>query len=149
MGVVGLNQRQLVVKFKGSQSHHPRHARVLVRIGVFVLLVGVLSGLVLRFDMSEETPTGRVFVIPSGASDSVEIPTIDSAIEIPTEIIFGADEVAAITIYNNDDVAHRAGPWVIGARQSYTASFDNPGTYRFNCTIDPTESVVVIVEEPQ
>lgn len=88
---------------------------------------------------------GMVFVIPAGASDSVDIPTIDSAIAIPTDIQFGPGDVARITVRNEDSVANRAGPWVIGPGQTYTARFDEPGEYKFDCTVDETESVVVTV----
>jgi len=75
----------------------------------------------------------------------VAVPTIDSAIEIPTDIRFGPGDVARITVRNDDSVANRAGPWVIGPGQTYTARFDNPGVYEFECTVDASESVTVTV----
>lgn len=88
---------------------------------------------------------GLVFTIPAGASARVAVPTIDSAIEIPVDIRFGPDDTAKITIRNEDSVAHRAGPWVIGAGQEYTARFDQPGVYEFECSVDAAESVTITV----
>jgi hypothetical protein len=107
-------------------------------------LVGVVvaGGLLLRWISSPEDP-GMVFVIP--ASAQVEVPTIDSAIDIPTNITFGSDETAVITVRNDDSIPQRAGPWVVGAGQTYTARFDEPGVYQFDCSVDDRESVTVTV----
>lgn len=94
---------------------------------------------------SSNEETGLVFVIPAGASASLAIPGIDSAIAIPTDIQFGPDDVAKITVRNEDSVVNRAGPWVIEAGQTYTARFDEPGTYQFDCSVDASESVTVTV----
>lgn len=111
-------------------------------------LVVVVTGIIIMNRSDIETAGGLEFVIPYGASETVEVPTINSVIEIPTKIVFSADETAAITIRNNDSVANRAGPWVIGPGQSYSIRFDNPGEYFFACSVDPLESVSVVVEDP-
>lgn len=107
----------------------------------------IATGMVIGLGDSEESG-GMLFVIPAGASEHVEVATIDSAIEIPTEIVFEDGELPEISIRNDDTVAHRAGPWVVGPGQSYTLRLDNPGEYRFDCSVDPSESVVVTVLEP-
>ncbi|MCC6313004.1 MAG: hypothetical protein IT337_03255 [Thermomicrobiales bacterium] len=89
---------------------------------------------------------GMVFVIPAGARAEVARPTIDSAIAVPTDIRFAAGEPAVITIHNRDDVAHRAGPFVVGPGQTLTQRFPEPGRYPIACSVDPLESVVVTVE---
>lgn len=89
---------------------------------------------------------GLQFVIPAGASANIDVPTIDSAIAIPTEITFAAGEPAVLSIRNDDEVANRAGPWVVGPGQTYTAKFDKPGTYEYVCSVDAAESVTIIVE---
>ncbi|MCO5215929.1 MAG: plastocyanin/azurin family copper-binding protein [Thermomicrobiales bacterium] len=120
-----------------------RHRKVLTAVFLGVVLIAVAAFLV---DSNDDAPPGGlVFVIPAGASQQVSVPTIDSAIEVPTEIVFNPGEVAAITVINKDTVANRAGPWVIGPGQSYTIRFDKPGTYQFNCAVDPRESVTVLV----
>jgi hypothetical protein len=112
-------------------------------LGVLALVVG---GIMLATNLlSDPEEEGLVFVIPAGAADTLDVPTIDSAIEIPTDIRFGPDDVAIITVRNEDSVANRAGPWVIGAGQTYTARFDEPGVYNFTCTVDESESVTVTV----
>lgn len=117
--------------------------------GVLLALIGLAVVAYLALGGSdEEPPGGLVFVIPAGASETVEIPTINSVLAVPTHIVFASDEVAAITIRNDDTVANRAGPWVVGPGQSYSIRFENPGEYFFNCAVDPLESVTVIVEEP-
>jgi hypothetical protein len=90
---------------------------------------------------------GLVFEIPAGARASVEVPTIDSAISIPTKILFRAGEPAVITIHNRDIVPHRAGPFVVGAGQTLVQRFPEPGEYPIACSVDPLESIVVTVEE--
>jgi hypothetical protein len=106
-----------------------------------VVLIGA-TALALRWTSSPEDP-GLEFTIPAGTQ--VDVPTIDSAIDVPTDIRFGPDDVAVITIRNEDSVAQRAGPWVVGAGQTYTARFDEPGVYQFDCSVDETESVTVTV----
>jgi hypothetical protein len=116
---------------------------VLLSLAVVVLFVGAIAVATNRSG-SDDDP-GLLFVIPAGASDMVAVPTIDSAIEIPIDIRFGPDDVARITVRNDDSVANRAGPWVVGPGQTYTARFDEPGVYQFECTVDSNESVTVTV----
>lgn len=117
--------------------------------GLGVLLVAVALIAVANLgDSGDEAPAGLLFVIPAGAVENVEVPTIDSALEIPTEIVFEPGDTSRIIIRNDDTVAHRAGPWVVGAGQTYTVRFDKPGVFQFDCTVDITESVTVTVEEP-
>ena len=118
-----------------------------IALGVVALFVAAIWIATNRAGSDEET--GLVFVIPAGASQSVEIPGIDSAIAIPTSIEFGPDDVARITVRNEDTVANRAGPWVVEPGQTYTARFDEPGTYQFDCTVDATESVTVTVTDEE
>ncbi len=120
-----------------------RRSSLLLSLAVAVLFVGAIAIATNRAGNDEDP--GLLFVIPAGASDMVAVPTIDSAIEIPTDIRFGPGDVARITVRNDDSVANRAGPWVIGPGQTYTARFDNPGVYEFECTVDSSESVTVTV----
>jgi hypothetical protein len=109
-----------------------------------LLLVVMLGGISLFWEPEAD---GLVFVIPAGAAAVLEHPTIDTAIEIPTDIRFGPDDTARITVRNEDSTMNRAGPWLIGPGQTYTATFDKAGTYQFDCTVDPAESVTVTVTE--
>jgi hypothetical protein len=138
----------------GSHPHsysprHPkrpvRYRRVLAPVSVALAAVLCLAIYVAANRASAPDDPGLLFVIPAGASESVAVPTIDSAIEIPVDIQFGPDDTARITIRNEDTIAHRAGPWVIGAGQDYTARFDQPGVYEFECSVDASESVTVTV----
>lgn len=123
--------------------------RLLLIGGGLFLIVGALVGVrVFATQHQASISGGMQFVIPAGASKDVAIPTIDSAIDIPTHIVFKAGEPAILTIRNDDSVANRAGPWVIGPGQTYTAKFDQPGTYDYACTVDPAESVTIVVEGP-
>ena len=108
-----------------------------------LVIVGALGGIAAFWP--EDEPQGLVFIIPEGRAAELNIPTVDSAIEIPTDIRFGPTDVASITIINEDTTMNRAGPWVIEAGQTYTLRFDKPGTYKFDCTVDPSESVVITV----
>lgn len=108
-----------------------------------LIIVGALGGVAAFWP--EETPQGLIFVIPEGRAAELNIPTVDSAIDIPTDIRFGPNDVASITIINEDTTMNRAGPWVIEAGQTYTLRFDKPGTYKFDCSIDPSETVVITV----
>ncbi len=108
-----------------------------------LVLVGALGGVAAFWP--EDDPQGLVFVIPEGRAAELNIPTVDSAIQIPTDIRFGPNDVASITIINEDTTMNRAGPWVIEAGQTYTLKFDKAGTYKFDCTVDPSESVVITV----
>ena len=110
-----------------------------------LVLVAALGGVAAFWQEAE--PEGLVFVIPAGAAERLEMPTIDSAIEIPVDIRFGPDDVARITIINEDGTMHRAGPWLVDAGQTYRLKFDKPGVYQFDCTVDAAESVTVTVTE--
>lgn len=90
--------------------------------------------------------TGMYFTIPAGASKDIARPGYDSAIAIPTDMRFVSPAEAVITIKNLDDVQHRAGPFLVGARQTYVQRFPQPGRYPILCTVDPLETVVVTVE---
>lgn len=121
-----------------------RSRLLMLALGIAALvLVGALGGVAAFWP--EETPQGLVFVIPEGRAAELNIPTVDSAIEIPTDIRFGPTDIASITIINEDTTMNRAGPWVIEAGQTYTLKFDKAGTYKFDCTVDPSESVVITV----
>ena len=61
-------------------------------------------------------------------------------------VIFVEDDTAAITIVNNDTVDHRAGPFLVGAGQTYTQRFPEPGQYAINCSVNAAESITVTVE---
>jgi hypothetical protein len=89
---------------------------------------------------------GLLFTIPEGAKANVARPGFDSAIQIPTEIRFSSPTEAVITVRNLDDVEHRAGPFLIGPRQTFVQRFPEPGRYPLICTVDPLETVVVTVD---
>lgn len=110
-----------------------------------LVLVGALGGVSAFWQESE--PEGLVFIIPEGRAAELNIPTVDSAIDIPTDIRFGPGDVAKITIINDDSTMNRAGPWLVDAGQKYTLRFDKPGVYKFDCTVDPSESVVITVTD--
>lgn len=118
---------------------------LLTGVGLIVVLLAALF-VVPQFMPQEDISDGLVYVIPAGASGLLNAPAIDSAIDIPVDITFAKDETAMISIVNNDAVANRAGPWVIGARQTFTMRFDKPGVYDYVCTVDATESVTITVE---
>lgn len=111
-------------------------------LGALLLFVA-LGGVALIRDGVEAE--GLVFVIPAGAASTLDRPTIDSAIEIPTDIRFGPGDVARITIINEDRTMNRAGPWLIAAGQTWSVPFGDSGTYQFDCTVDASESVTVTV----
>jgi hypothetical protein len=113
-------------------------------IGAIAILVVALAVLV-TWDRGG-TGQGLVFTIPEGSYENVAIPGIDSAIVIPTVITFENADEAVITIINEDVVDHRAGPFLVGAGQTFTQRFPQPGEYPIACSVDPAESVVVTVK---
>lgn len=130
--------------FSRRARRKERRRLLLLAAGLAALLiVATLGGVALFWE--EADPGGLVFVIPAGAAEKLERPTIDSAIVIPTDIRFGPDDEARITIKNEDSTANRAGPWVVTAGQTYTIGPLPPGSYQFDCTVDPAESVTVTV----
>jgi hypothetical protein len=110
-----------------------------------LVLVGALGGIAAFWQ--EPEPDGLVFVIPAGAAERLEMPTIDSAIDIPVDIRFGPTDVPSITIVNQDTTMNRAGPWLVDAGQTYRLKFDKPGVYQFDCSVDASESVTVTVTD--
>ncbi len=116
----------------------------LAAVALLVLLVGGYAAL--NAGGVARQGDGLVFVIPAGSSAMVEVPGIDSAVQIPTDIRFAADETAAITIVNQDAVSHRAGPFLVAPGQTYLQRFPDPGEYFIACSVDPAESVTVTVE---
>ncbi len=112
-----------------------------VALATIALLVAAGSFLGLFGPQQDE---GLVFVIP--ANTNVARPGWDSAIAIPTDIRFKAGEPAVITVRNLDDETQRAGPFLIGPKQTYVQRFPDPGEYPIACSVDPLESIVVTVE---
>lgn len=121
-----------------------REKRLLIALGVFGFLLALtLGGFALLYEPGE--PEGLRLVIPEGAAAAVDYPTIDSAIEVPTDLVFARGEV--LTITNEDTAANRAGPWVLAAGETLRMRFDTPGEYFYLCAVDEAESVTVTVVE--
>jgi hypothetical protein len=125
----------------------PPHRRWFLLLGVVavVMVVGAIY-VIPHLAPSNAPESGLIYVIPEGAADQLDLPTIDSAITIPTSITFATGEDAMLSIVNNDRVANRAGPWVVGAGQTYSIRFDKPGVYEYVCSVDAAESVTITVE---
>ena len=121
-----------------------RSRRLLLVAGVIgLLLVVSLGGVAMLWDGGE--PGGMTFVIPEGAAATLDYPTIDTAIDIPTDLVFERGEV--LTIRNEDTAANRAGPWVLAAGETLRMKFDTPGEYFYLCSVDEAKSVTVTVVE--
>ena len=45
----------------------------------------------------------------------------------------------------DNSVVNCVGPWLIEPVQTYTASFDEPGLYQVDCTVNAAETVTVTV----
>lgn len=119
-----------------------RARRLLLAFGAIgLLLVISLGGFALIWDGGD--PGGLTLVIPEGAAATLDYPTIDSAIAVPTELVFERGEV--LTIRNEDSSANRAGPWVLGAGETLRMKFDTPGEYSYLCAVDVAESVTIRV----
>lgn len=117
---------------------------VLIAIGVVgLLLVVSLGGFALLWDGGD--PGGMTLVIPEGSAAKLDRPTIDTAIDVPTDLVFERGEV--LTIRNEDTAANRAGPWVLAAGETLRMKFDTPGEYFYLCTVNESKSVTVTVVE--
>lgn len=133
------------------ELHSPqRDWRKIAFLAGACLLLIVAGGFAYSIWIATDDPEGDglVFVIPAGASETLEVPTIDTAIAIPTEIVFQPGEQAEVTIVNEDSVANRAGPWVVGPGQKYSIRLDKPGEYQFDCAVNSAESVTITVKQP-
>lgn len=116
-----------------------------IALGILLTIV-VLSvgGLALRWDdLFGDEPGGMTLVIPAGAAATLDYPTVDSAIAVPTDLVFRQGEV--LTIRNEDSEANRAGPWVLAGGESLRMRWDEPGEFFYLCAVDDTESVTVTV----
>ena len=129
----------------GSSRSPVRRRSLLAVISAIVLMLAALFVLP-QLMPDEDIRDGMVYEIPAGASQFLNLPAIDSAIDIPVDITFAKGETAMISIVNHDGVANRAGPWVIGPGQTFTMRFDKPGVYEYVCTVDAAESVTITVE---
>lgn len=115
-------------------------------IGVIAAIIVGLGVLMAWNGGNSAGAEGLVFTIPEGTYKTITTPGIDSAVKIPTKIEFEQGSGAKITIINNDIVDHRAGPFLVGAGQTYTQPFNKPGEYQINCSVDAAESVTVTVK---
>jgi hypothetical protein len=111
-------------------------------LGAFV--IGALVMLAIQM-LKTDSDDGLVFVIPAGAKNNVPAGLI-SAVDVPREIIFADGDTAKITVINNDDVTHLAGPFVVGPGETYVQTFPNQGIFPINCAVNADESIVVKVE---
>lgn len=149
MAAAGLSSPAPAIPERPAKKRSPRDLGNLslivglcfVALAGLLLAAGVISGL-----GGQSSPAGLSFTIPAGASKTVARPGFDSAIQIPTDIRFSSPAEAVITVKNLDDVTHRAGPFLVGAGQTFTQRFPEPGRYPIVCTVDPLETVVVTVE---
>lgn len=140
---------RLVPGSTGSATTAPGSAgktRRNIIIGVIAAVVVVLGVLMAWNGSNSADAKGLVFTIPEGTYKTISTPGIDTAVTIPTKIEFEQGDGAKITIINNDIVDHRAGPFLVGAGQTYTQPFPKPGEYQINCSVDPAESVTVTVK---
>lgn len=121
--------------------------QLLVGAGVGMGALALLGAALFRdrFTGSDEAG-GLVFVIPKGARAKVNDSTLYSAITLPTYITFAPGEKASITVRNEDEVPLRAGPFIVQPGQVYVQRFPNPGEFNIACSVDPRESIKVIVE---
>lgn len=119
-----------------------RNRIALTAIAVLGLLVIATLGS-FAFGWTGSDAEQTTFVIPDGSAETLDIPTIDSAIEVPTDLVFEKGDV--LVIRNEDSVANRAGPWVLAAGETLRMTFDTPGEYFYLCTVDAAESVTVTV----
>lgn len=110
-------------------------------VGVLVLLAAFMT-----WNGGSGGGNGQIFTIQEGTYKSITTPGIDTAITLPTVFLFKKGDDASITIVNNDIVDHRAGPFLVGAGQTYTQRFPEPGQYAINCSVNAAESITVTVE---
>lgn len=128
--------------FQGDTPN--RRRTVLIASGLLVVIAALsLGGIALLWDGGEQE--GMILVIPPGSAATLDYPTIDSAIEVPTDLVFEQGDI--LTIRNDDSVANRAGPWVLAVGESLRTRFDTPGEFFYLCAVDATESVTVTVVE--
>ncbi len=122
-----------------------RCGRTILIASGLLLVIAVLSlaGIALLWYGGEQE--GMILVIPPGSAATLDYPTIDSAIEVPTDLVFEQGET--LTIRNDDTEANRAGPWVLAVGESLRMRFDTPGEFFYLCAVDATESVTVTVVE--
>lgn len=125
----------------GRRTKTRRNVAIAVLVAAIVVLAGFMS-----WNRGSGGAEGLVYTIPAGSYERVAIPGIDSAIQIPTQIVFKKGDDASITIVNKDVVDHRAGPFLVGAGQTYVQRFPEPGEYAINCSVDASESIIVTVE---
>ena len=128
-----------------EEAARPSKGRSLAVIAVMTVLV-VIAGSAFAWTVlsgGSDDP-GLVFVIPAGSSDRI-VPELQSAVDVPNDIVFEPGDVAAITVVNEDVVTHRAGPFLVAPGQTFTQRFERPGEYPIACAIDPADSVVVTV----
>lgn len=132
----------------GKERRRPDLGSVSLIVGLcFVAVAGLLLAAGVFSGGDRRAPSeGLLYIIPAGSKASVARPGFDSAIAIPTDIRFSSPAEAVITVRNLDDVEHRAGPFLVGAGQTFTQRFPEPGRYPLICTVDPLETVVVTVE---
>lgn len=130
-----------------EQSSARSRQRRISSIATLSLVVMVLLLIGLRSFVSDggRSGPGLIYTIPLGASQTVPA-GLKSAVDMPTDIVFTADENAKITVINNDTVTHLAGPFLVGPGKTYTQTFPTPGRYPITCTVNADESIVVTVQ---
>jgi hypothetical protein len=131
----------------GEQSPARSRQRRISSIAALSLVVVVLVLIGLRSFVSDggRSGPGLIYTIPLGASQTVPA-GLKSAVNMPTDIVFTANENAKITVINNDTVTHLAGPFLVGPGKTYIQTFPSPGRYPITCTVNADESIVVTVQ---
>lgn len=127
----------------GGSGRTTRTIALVVAVVLLIAAAGLFAWV--TFVGGDEDEQGLVFVIPAGSKTRI-VPELQSAVDVPNDIYFGPGDVAKITVVNNDDVTHRAGPFLVAGGQTFTQKFDRVGEYPIACSVDPADSVVVKVE---
>ncbi|CAN5607541.1 hypothetical protein BH09CHL1_BH09CHL1_02340 [soil metagenome] len=135
-------------KLRANEKSSARsRQRRISSIATLSLVVVVLVLIGMRSFVSDggRSGPGLIYTIPLGASQTVPA-GLKSAVNMPTDIVFAANENAKITVINNDTVTHLAGPFLVGPGKTYTQTFPTPGRYPITCTVNADESIVVTVQ---
>jgi hypothetical protein len=136
-----------VARVDEDSSTRPRRGSRVTMIATVLLVVTALVLVGVRGFAGDggSTGPGLVFTIPLGAQATVPA-GLKSAVDIPRDIVFTKGETAKITVVNNDTVTHLAGPFLVGAGQTFVQTFPSPGRYPITCTVNADESIVVTVQ---
>jgi len=127
---------------RGRKLREGLPATAALAVASTVLIWSITALAVMLFARGARAPVTRELVIPRGTATGVG--EGENPLDIPPTLSFVAGDV--LVLRNEDDVAHRVGPYVVPPGGSTRIALSPAGSGSFLCTIHPSGRLLLDVQ---